>query len=619
MSCLKSKWKYIGEFALICIPVLITWSLIREFGVNVVSWDEWGNVGLLKSVMEHGLRFDELFMFHNEHRILFPKLLGLLLWKISSFDSKFIMYVQQLLPLAATIFLYGIFRKDGRYSILYFLPAAFCIFSLNQSENILWGFQLAFYMCMAFPIMAFCFMHIAMNGNRHKKCFFALSVLCGVISSFSSGHGLFVWFGLICAYLLVFIQSIKNGKADVSSAGDIKTERVWCIIVLIAGILCWIIYFHGSTYLVGANHLGQSGLKYIVGHPYGVLRYALLLIGNSLMNFDDGRVAAAVMIVFATIAIAVVAVRQGKAKDLFVYFALGAFVYGAAASFVYGRAALNEPAAGRYMTTLVLLPVALYLATVKLFELQNIRVKTHIPAVAAVILFVCYCLGVDPAVQSSNAIMDRQKRNVFNVLNYESQTKQQINYTLYPLYAHIDPLVPFLKENNFSTFKDHSTDIPVVNINALPTMQAGFGSNSVEIFDDTDGKPCLKIINAWAVDFNAGRSADNVYVSVDGTLYNVQFFGESPRQDVVDAFGNPAYLQSGFYREIRTPSDLHDGQPHYISLVIAGVNGSGYYVSDTTVKAVFIHDRLMFENLNTEQLTVELRSALRYTETEKDI
>lgn len=600
MRDLKPRSLTIIEYVLICAPMLIVWFYIHQFGVNVVFWDEWGSVNYLKNFYENGFDFKATFAFHNEHRVFFPRLVWLLLWSVSHFDSKFVMFFQQLFPAAAVCFLFYLFRdKENRLrSVLLFLPATLLWFTLAQFENQLWAFQLAFYMCQAFPVFSFCFMHLALNRERHNRLYFVLSMICAVIGSFSSGQGLFVWFGLVCGYLIVFVQSGTKRRCELVSFG----------ITVLLTILSWAIYFHGSTYLTGHNHLAHSGTKYILEHPYKTLRYALLSIGNSLGVMDDMRMVFAILLITLTVFLIIKVILSKQGRSVFAFVALTAFAYGAIGSFVYGRAELNDYAASRYVTTIVLIPIGLYLALIKLVDFKSVKINLHIPL--AFILIIGYMLKLAPSIiLAENRILQGQ-RNVFNVLNYDSQPKQTVQ-SLFPWYGYIDPLVPFLKENNLSTFHDYTETVPSIDVSLLPVMFEGFDFRSVTAFDDLDGKICIKIDGAWVVDFNKQEAAKNVWVSVDGQLYNVHNFGSNLRQDVVDSFNNPNYLQSGFSREIRPPFDFREGLRHYVSLVVECEGG--YFVSHTTVVMEFLNGALQVNNLDTATLT-ETEQDIRYIE-----
>jgi hypothetical protein len=160
----KTALQIIGEGLLLCIPVLAVFALVYRYGVDVPFWDEWDNVAFYKDFTENGLRLSALFAFHNEHRVFFPRLLWLPLWELTDYNTKVLLFIQQVFPFAAMLAVYAVFRKDQPHAIWLFLPTAFYWFTFAQYENIMWFFQLAFYMVIAFPIFSFVFMHLYLTG-----------------------------------------------------------------------------------------------------------------------------------------------------------------------------------------------------------------------------------------------------------------------------------------------------------------------------------------------------------------------------------------------------------------------------------------------------------------------
>jgi len=71
------------EKILVCISILLppvlTFCFIYNYGITIPYWDQWEFVPLLEKLHNHTLTLNDLWSQHNEHRILFPKILMLLL------------------------------------------------------------------------------------------------------------------------------------------------------------------------------------------------------------------------------------------------------------------------------------------------------------------------------------------------------------------------------------------------------------------------------------------------------------------------------------------------------------------------------------------------------------
>ncbi|HAN73960.1 MAG TPA: hypothetical protein DCQ63_06465 [Planktothrix sp. UBA8402] len=70
------------------IPILVVTGFIIYFGVNVPFYDQWVVPALLEKTATGTLQFKDLFELHNNHRILFPRLIFIALGFISSWNIK---------------------------------------------------------------------------------------------------------------------------------------------------------------------------------------------------------------------------------------------------------------------------------------------------------------------------------------------------------------------------------------------------------------------------------------------------------------------------------------------------------------------------------------------------
>lgn len=123
--------------------------------------DQWSLVAAYREFLRDGASFDWFWRQHNEHRIVFPRLVFLadLAWARGS----------NLLNLAAILaiqvsgaLLFARLALSGRRSILTAAALAIAVtalFSLTQWENLVWGFQVQFvgvYACGGWGLFLFC-------------------------------------------------------------------------------------------------------------------------------------------------------------------------------------------------------------------------------------------------------------------------------------------------------------------------------------------------------------------------------------------------------------------------------------------------------------------------------
>src|SRR5436189_3578557 len=66
----------LASLLLIAAPPLLIGLLIFRDGVDVPFWDQWdGTAPLFEKMAAGTLRFADFFAQHNEHRLLFPRLI----------------------------------------------------------------------------------------------------------------------------------------------------------------------------------------------------------------------------------------------------------------------------------------------------------------------------------------------------------------------------------------------------------------------------------------------------------------------------------------------------------------------------------------------------------------
>src|SRR5580698_2984654 len=78
-----SRWKGAGVVptalgtAALAIPVAAYFWFIDHFSVNIVSFDQWDDIRLLRHWYAGQLTLSDLWASHGDHRILFPNLIVL--------------------------------------------------------------------------------------------------------------------------------------------------------------------------------------------------------------------------------------------------------------------------------------------------------------------------------------------------------------------------------------------------------------------------------------------------------------------------------------------------------------------------------------------------------------
>ncbi|MEN9518674.1 MAG: hypothetical protein RLZZ381_1262 [Cyanobacteriota bacterium] len=262
-------------WTVICIfPFLILIYLVASYGVNVPYMDQWELTSLFEKVAKGNLSFQDLFAQHNEHRLFFPRFIFIALAFLTHWNTKYEMYFSILLivvsyVLIQKIFSRQVFRKDTEFWLIS-LSISIIITSFVQEQNLLWGFQVAWFFISFCLILA-----IFLLTSRLRSIW--LKILLGgtvcIIASFSSAHGLMTWLAVTPCILTLAHESNK-----IKTRSVIKIVLCWSILF----VLSCSIYFH--NYQKPPSH---PDTLFFVKHLDVSLNYFFSLLGTPLFSASD--------------------------------------------------------------------------------------------------------------------------------------------------------------------------------------------------------------------------------------------------------------------------------------------------------------------------------------------
>jgi hypothetical protein len=234
-----------------------------SYAVDVPFGDQWDGIAPLFVKMRSGtLGFSDFFAFHNEHRIFFPRLLIFSLAKLTNWNVRAEVALIWVLASLCALNVWRLARVTGfgtapsRWWLL--LSANLLLFTPMQWENVLWGFQVGFFL----PLAAMTALPWAACGPSRLGNF-AFTMMLSLISTFSIASGFCSW--LLCAPLLLFLG--EKGKAR----DEIIAWAIW-ITVALASVA---IYFHGYK----APLLHPNQLE-VLQEPVPACQFILAYLGN---------------------------------------------------------------------------------------------------------------------------------------------------------------------------------------------------------------------------------------------------------------------------------------------------------------------------------------------------
>jgi hypothetical protein len=210
------------------------WVLIALTSVNVPAGDEWENLNA--GALPSGFSFEYLFAFHNEHRIVFTKLLTYAFFYLTHWNLSYHVIFNYTL-FAAVVLFFMFFKKKfisqsskGLWILPFFLTSPLLI------DNHNWAIQSCFHFCVLFGVLGIFFATREHLRNIH----FWLAGLLGLGSMYSLAAGAF----FTLTVLFVLLYRLLVGPRKSLSEWALQTAAV---AALIAGIGAWFIGFHSPS------------------------------------------------------------------------------------------------------------------------------------------------------------------------------------------------------------------------------------------------------------------------------------------------------------------------------------------------------------------------------------
>jgi len=562
---------------LIILPPVLVLVFIKTYAVNVSVWDDLTFVPLFDKVYTGDLSLADLFAQHNEHRIFFPRLAMLALGVITHHNTVVESYFSWfLLCLIGCVFFLFHIRTfgTGKTALATFIPIVWLIFNLQQSQNILWGFQIQFFMLILFFLLAI-YLLTTSKGLRWR---FALAVASGVVCTFSMANGLLVW-----PIGLILILWIRQSQPEELRRSYLRMAYIWCLV----GIVVFISYFIDYH-----DPQRQFKMEYFIQHPLSDLAYFLASIG-SLTYYEGVAIGTGLILLFLYTYTGGTIVWQTKARlSIALSLSLILFALLSIVLMTFGRSFLGvEDALGsRHITIGTLGIVGLYLGMISL-ETKYVNVKTFL--LGFLTLFIILGIGLSygsglwgSGIKSGPSWRDFHNLNAYYLSTYRVQSDENLG-SLYPW----DPQVAregaeVLEKHRLNVFArpslepeeltpaEGSTLFHIDSINDRPPSQQDSWIINVSQQEET-----LTIVG-WAVDQQVQNTAGGVFVNIDGQIDIPALYGLD-RPDVATLLGENRYRYSGFWASFAT-SVVGEGQ-HTLSLKIVTADKKGYYEADQKI------------------------------------
>jgi len=358
---------------LIALPSLIELAYIRIYGVNVVFWDQWDFVPLIGKLYSGTLTIGDLFAQHNEHRILFPRLIMLASAYFTHYDCVAEMYISWAIALAIMVLLFLMVRKylsDTKNMIIIFVPVAWMVYNLNQYQNILWGWQIQIYLCVFAMLASMYFL----DATKDLDARFLLSVLFAFISSFSFLSGLLTW---PAGVVLLVTRDKKN-----------NTNRLlaWLLSSMLTAILFFYHWSHPSY---------EPSVLYPVQHPDIALQYFLTILGSPWTSIPDFAILMGGIMILITIALVWLMARDHRLQRNCLWIALISFSLLTALACMGGRSGygVDQALKSRYITLMIPGIIGAYMIIVDMVRRSSKKYGSYVLIGLIIALFSISIIG----------------------------------------------------------------------------------------------------------------------------------------------------------------------------------------------------------------------------------
>jgi hypothetical protein len=244
-------------------------AMYSRYALDFPYYDQWELVPFLEKDVSGTLRFGDFWAQHNEHRLVFPRLLMVVMARLShwniywEFAASLVFAAMTWIAVAVLIRRSSARVHEGENGPLYMI-AALVLFSLSQWQNWFLGWQLQEFMNVLAIVLAI----PCLTWQRYTTPGVFLAMFWAVVATYSFANGILVW---PIGFVLLFLQRKEREGAFLREIAG------WTMM----GTMVVTSYLYG--YETPPYHAPLSEALF---QPLHVLLYLLAYIGQPLGNID---------------------------------------------------------------------------------------------------------------------------------------------------------------------------------------------------------------------------------------------------------------------------------------------------------------------------------------------
>ena len=512
-------------------PAILLICLVLTYGVNVPYADQWVFIDAVAKLRAGEPLWKELFSQHNEHRMVFPKLVMIGLAWLTRWNVIAEMIVSVAVA-GATLFTLmalaqPILRDADRITRAWvpFILSAI-VFSLTQWQNWLWGWQTAWFLAVLAAVSSIALAARSLRSGRPWIWVVAAAAMA-IVCQFSLASGIAAWFAT--ALVLAF------------HPGRWRIIPVWFVLAAATSAL----YFVGYT-----RPPHHPTLLAALDQPLALILYMSGYLAGPLGSHAGlGLTAACAFVVLAG---GVLRRHWHRREHVVPWIAIGAFAGANALITGIGRVGFG-PSQGlesRYVTVSLLLSAALVpLGILARTDMKHGRLLQRVAsgAVPAVML-TALVLAADV---NSLVNFDRFSRTLSSgrdCLLVIDNASDACLTALYPEPGVVRRLVLPLRSFGWSAFaRQEAPPVPTVRLSGLGGVHVWrveeFGSHYGWV-DSVHIDSNRVTIAGWAR-HPSGRRGPRILVAVDDVIV-AETDAVLERSDVALHFHDPGLRRSGW-------------------------------------------------------------------------
>lgn len=334
--------------ALACAPFAYLVVMLLRYHLDAPYLDQWEFVPLLAKSYEGTLSLHDLWAQHNEHRIIFPRLIMLGLARLSHWNIAWELATN--LALAAALFLVLVHqlkateRRLGLTGANWLIPVfALLLFSMSQWRNWFLGWQLQELLNVLAVVAGFVL--LADTQCRWGRFIGALGL--GVVATYSFANGLAYWPIALLSVIVVVPEQRRMWVPRI---------LLWLVVGGIA-VLSYVHDYHAPDY--------HSPLSLVFERPVAYAVYVLAYLGSPIDSSSSVRAVLAAVLglaVFFGYGSMLIRGRGVPFRHLAPYASLGLYAIASALMTGVGRLdfGTQQALSSRYVTIANLLWAAVF-------------------------------------------------------------------------------------------------------------------------------------------------------------------------------------------------------------------------------------------------------------------